>query len=195
MSVAHSHIGPWTLTDVLALPEDPAQRVELVGGQLMMSPAPGLPHQRASHRLHNLLEQAAESADADVEVFEAVNVIVPDGLLIPDLVLVDATASQDASVAVPAHDVLLVVEIASPSTRVTDRKLKPSLYAAAGIRHYWRIELEPAPRLITGDLTTGTYDETEHLAGATTRIEHPFTVEFDPAVLARQAPRRGRTPQ
>ncbi|MFB8363868.1 hypothetical protein ACFC4L_10820, partial [Streptomyces sp. NPDC055929] len=29
------------------------------------------------------------------------------------------------------HDVLAVVEIASPSTRVTDRKLKPALYAAA----------------------------------------------------------------
>ncbi|MFB8219652.1 hypothetical protein [Streptomyces anulatus] len=41
MSVAHSHIGPWTLADVLALPDDPAQRVELVGGQLMMSPASG----------------------------------------------------------------------------------------------------------------------------------------------------------
>lgn len=24
MSVAHSHVGPWTLTDVLALPENPA---------------------------------------------------------------------------------------------------------------------------------------------------------------------------
>ncbi|MFJ7416943.1 hypothetical protein ACIQWZ_40080 [Streptomyces sp. NPDC098077] len=75
-----SHAGLWALTDVLALPEDPAQRVELVGGQLMMSPAPGLPHQRASHRLHNLLEQVATTAAADVEVF---NIIVPDGLLIP----------------------------------------------------------------------------------------------------------------
>ncbi|MFE3382705.1 Uma2 family endonuclease [Streptomyces anulatus] len=97
MSVAHSHIGPWTLTDVLALPEDPAQRVELVGGQLMMSPAPGLPHQRASHRLHNLLEQSATTAAADVEVFEAINIIVPDGLLIPDLVLVDAAAAEQAT--------------------------------------------------------------------------------------------------
>ncbi|MFB8271836.1 Uma2 family endonuclease [Streptomyces sp. NPDC055955] len=42
---------------------------------------------------------------------------------------------------------LAVVEIASPSTRVTDRTLKPSLYAAAGIEHYRRIELKPAPRV------------------------------------------------
>ncbi|MFF8557046.1 Uma2 family endonuclease [Streptomyces sp. NPDC015501] len=177
------HVGPWTLTDVLALPEGPAQRVELVGGKLMMSPAPGLPHQRASHRLHNLLEQAAAAG----EVFEAINVVVPDGLLIPDLVVIDAMASAEMT-AVPAHDVLLVVKIASPSTRVTDRKLKPQLYAAAGIGHYWRIELEPAPRLIASELHVGGYAETEHLAGATARIEDPFPVAFDPAVLARRQP-------
>ncbi|MCT6782264.1 Uma2 family endonuclease [Streptomyces sp. CS7] len=183
MSVAHSRAGPWTLTDVLALPEDPAQRVELVGGQLMMSPAPGLAHQRASHRLHNLLETSAATVAADVEVFEAINIVVPDGLLIPDLVVIDAMASAEVT-AVPAQDVLLVVEIASPSTRVTDRKLKPPLYEAAGIRHYWRIELDPAPRLLAGDLHAGAYAETEHLAGAPARIEDPFPIAFDPAVLA-----------
>lgn len=36
------HVVPWTLSDVLALSEGSAQRVELVDGQLMMSPAPGL---------------------------------------------------------------------------------------------------------------------------------------------------------
>lgn len=70
------------MEDVLALDEDTTQRVELVGGQLVMSSAPGLPHQRASHRLHVLLEQAAEAVGADVEVFEAINIVVPDGLLI-----------------------------------------------------------------------------------------------------------------
>lgn len=187
MSVAYSHAGPWTLDAVLALPEDTTQRVELVGGQLMMSPAPGLPHQRASHRLHNLLEQAAEAAGADVEVFEGINVIVPDGLLIPDLAVIDAAAADASPVAVHAHDVLAVVEIASPSTRVTDRKLKPALYAAAGIEHYWRIELEPAPRLLIGRLQSGSYaDLPPLLAGAVAHIEEPFPVSFDPASLSRR---------
>ncbi|MFW3477160.1 Uma2 family endonuclease [Streptomyces microflavus] len=128
---------------------------------------------------HHILEQAATEARASVEVFEAINIIVPDGLLIPGLVLVDAAAAKQATVAVPAHDVLLVVEIASPSTRVTDRKLKPSLYAAAGIGHYWRIELDPAPRLLAGDLHAGTYAETEHLTGVTARIKGPFPVTFE----------------
>ncbi|MCM2394344.1 Uma2 family endonuclease, partial [Streptomyces albipurpureus] len=179
MSVAHSHVGPWTLEDVLALPEDTTQRVELVGGSLMMSPAPGLPHQRASHRLHNLLEQAAAAADLEVEVFEAINVIVPDGLVIPDLAVVDAAAAEEAGAAVMAHDVLVVVEIASPSTRVTDRKLKPALYAAAGIEHYWRIELEPAPRVLVGRRHGATYaDLPPLLAGTIGRIDEPFPIEF-----------------
>ncbi|MFC5720150.1 Uma2 family endonuclease [Streptomyces gamaensis] len=183
MSVAHQHSGPWTLDDVLALPEDTSQRVELVGGALMMSPAPGQPHQRASYRLHVLLERAAEAADAPVEVLEGINVIVPDGLLIPDLAVVDEAADPDR-VTINAHDVLMVVEIASPSTRIADRKLKPSLYAAAGIPHYWRVELEPAPRVLTGRLRNGSYvDEPPRLAGAVARIEQPFPVEFDPAVL------------
>lgn len=189
MSVAYSHAGPWTLDDVLALPEDQAQRVELVGGQLMMSPAPGLPHQRASHRLHNLLERAAEAAGAgdEVEVFEAINIIVPDGLLIPDLAVISVEASEESGVAVAARHVLAVVEIASPSTRVTDRKLKPALYAAAGIEHYWRIELEPAPRLLIGRLRNGVYaDEPPLLAGAVAHIDEPFPIAFDPASLVRR---------
>ncbi|MGW3091588.1 Uma2 family endonuclease [Streptomyces sp. NPDC001108] len=185
MSVAH-HIGPWTLDDVLALPEDTTQRVELVGGQLMMSPAPGLPHQRASHRLHVLLEQAAEAASADVEVFEGINVMVPDGLLIPDLAIID-TAAANETTAVHAQDVLLVVEIASPSTRVTDRKLKPALYAAAGIPHYWRLELEPAPRLLAGRLRHGGYfEEAPLLPGVVAHLDDPFPITLDPGSLVRR---------
>lgn len=185
MSVAHDdHLGPWTLNQVLALPEDTRQRVELVGGALMMSPAPGVPHQRASRRLAGLLEAAADAAGAPVEVLEAVNVVIPDGLLIPDIALVDAAAAATAGLTVHAADVLAVVEIASPSTRVADRKLKPHLYAAAGIPSYWRVELEPTPRITIGELHEGTYtDRLPVTAGAAARIDQPFTVTFDPATL------------
>ncbi|MFE3688062.1 Uma2 family endonuclease [Streptomyces sp. NPDC059095] len=71
-------------------------------------------------------------------------------LLIPDIAIVDASAAATAEATTDAHDVLVVVEIASPSTRVADRKMKPHLYAAAGIAHYWRVELEPAPRIYFG---------------------------------------------
>ncbi|MFJ4090498.1 hypothetical protein ACIPYS_02850 [Kitasatospora sp. NPDC089913] len=82
------------------------------------------------------------------EVLETVNVIVPDGLLIPDLVVADAEA-------------------------------------AAGIPHYWRIELEPAPRLCLGHLERGLYVDRLVQVGETARLDDPFALSLDPARLRR----------
>ena len=186
MSVAVTeHSGPWTVDDVLALPEDTHHRIELVGGALLMSPNPGVPHQRASLRLAMLLSLAIDNAEAPVEVLEAVNIIVPDGLLIPDLVVADAAAAADAGITLSAHNIVVAIEIASPSTRVTDKKMKPSLYAAAGIPHYWRLELDPAPRLYLGHLERGTYVDRLVQVGETTALDDPFPLDIDPAALRR----------
>ena len=186
MSVAVTeHSGPWTVEDVLALPEDTHHRIELVGGALLMSPNPGVPHQRASYRLHVLLDAAVAAAGAPFEVLEAVNIIVPDGLLIPDLVVADAAAAADAGITLSAHDIVVAIEIASRSTRVTDKKMKPSLYAAAGIPHYWRLELDPAPRLYLGHLERGTYVDRLVQVGETTALDDPFPLDIDPAALRR----------
>lgn len=179
------HSGPWTVEDVLALPEDTHHRIELVGGALLMSPNPGVPHQRASSRLWALLDAAITAASAPFEVLEAVNVIVPDGLLIPDLVVADAVAAAEAGTTLSAHDIVVAIEIASPSTRVADKKMKPSLYAAAGIPHYWRLELEPAPRLYLGHLERGLYVDRLIQVGETTALTDPFPLNIDPARLRR----------
>lgn len=78
-----------------------------------------------------------------------------------------------------------MIEIASPSTRVTDKKMKPSLYAAAGIPHYWRVELDPAPRLHLGHLERGNYVDRLIHAGESTALTEPFPFDLDPAVLRR----------
>jgi Uma2 family endonuclease len=149
-----------------------------------MSPSPGIPHQRASRRLAALLPDAADAAGQPVEVLEAVNMIVPDGMLIPDIVVADADAAAAAGLSINAHDVLLVVEIASPSTRVTDGKMKPALYATAGIPHYWRLELEPAPRPYCGTRHGGSgYTDLTLTAGRAVGIAEAFRVTIDPAQL------------
>src|ERR1035437_9648886 len=87
------HNGPWTADDVEALPDagDHARFEVYEGGVLVVSPAPGVGHQRASYWLHRALAQAAIAAGADVEVLEAVNVALPGGkLLVPDVVVVAA---------------------------------------------------------------------------------------------------------
>ncbi|MGW4895069.1 Uma2 family endonuclease [Kitasatospora sp. NPDC004240] len=186
MSVAFDHEGPWTVEDVLALDES-NHRYELLDGTLMMSPAPAVNHQRASRRLANLLDTAAIAAGAGVEVLEAVNVRVPFGLFVPDLVVVDAEATADDPVAVDCEAVRLVVEIVSPGNRRMDRGIKPGLYAEAAIPHFWRVELAPAPHVVAFELVEGRYKETATFpAGAEAVFDAPFEVRFDPRALTRR---------
>ncbi|MER7760795.1 Uma2 family endonuclease [Streptomyces sp. NPDC097619] len=187
MSIASfaEHHGPWTVEAVLALGEDRSHRYELVGESLVMSPAPGLRHQRASFRLHVALDAAAQAAGAAVEVLEAINVILPSGLVVPDIVVADAGATEEDAVSIDAEAVQLIIELVSPGNKTMDRKFKPMLYAEAGIEHYWRLEFDPAPRLIVCELVDGRYVErTTALPGTTTRIPRPFPFGIDPAGLA-----------
>ncbi|MFF5975500.1 Uma2 family endonuclease [Streptomyces sp. NPDC012769] len=187
MSVAHDpHYGPWTIEEVLALGEDRGQRRELMGEALMMSPAPGTKHQRASLRLASLLDRALQETGVPAEVLEAVNLVLPDGLFIPDIVVVEAAAAAEDPITYDAEAVLLVVEIASPSSsgRRTDRLLKPPYYADAGIEHLWRLEPEPVPALVVSELVDGRYVErTVAEAGRETKIEAPFPITLDPGAL------------
>ncbi|MEW1914601.1 Uma2 family endonuclease [Kitasatospora sp. NPDC085895] len=178
------HVGPWTVDDVLALPEAPC-RIELVGGALLVSANPDVPHQRARSALAARLAQAAEAGAAQLEVLPAVPVLVPDGLLIPDLVIADAAAAAEATSALDAGAVVVAIEVTATSTRMADTVLKSALYAAAGIPHYWRLELEPAPHLHLGHLERGTYADRLVQAGETTALTDPFPLDIDPAALRR----------
>lgn len=191
MSVALvEHTGPWTADDVEALPDagDHARFEVYEGGVLVVSPAPGAGHQRASYWLHRALAHAAVAAGADVEVLEAVNVTLPGGkLLVPDVVVVAAEAVDEMTTRLPCEAVLAVVEVVSPSTVSMDRAIKPVMYAEAGIPVYWRVELQDTPRIVACSLSHGRYvTRTTLVAGTLGRITRPFAVELDPADLTRR---------
>lgn len=181
------HTGPWTPDDVEALPDagDHARFEVYEGGVLVVSPAPGVGHQRAYYRLHRALAQAALAAGADVEVLEAVNVALPGGkLLVPDVVVVAAEAAGETATRLPCEAVLAVVEVVSPSTTSIDRTVKPAMYAQAGIPVYWRVELQGTPKIVVCSLSRGRYvTRTTLVAGIAGRVTHPFAIELDPADL------------
>ena len=54
------------VADLEAMPDD-GRRYELIGGAIVMTPAPGVDHQRVSRRLQRLLEDAW----AEMEIFDA----------------------------------------------------------------------------------------------------------------------------
>jgi Uma2 family endonuclease len=187
MSIALAeHTGPWTADDVEALPDagDHARFEVYEGGVLVVSPAPGVGHQRASYWLHRALAQAG----ADAEVLEAVNVTLPGGkLLVPDVVVVAAEAVDETATRLPCEAVLAVVEVVSPSTVSMDRAVKPVMYAEAGIPVYWRVELHGTPKIVVCSLSRGRYvTRTTLVAGTPGRITRPFAVELDPADLTRR---------
>jgi Uma2 family endonuclease len=192
MSVAYEHAGPWTVDDVLALPDD-GNRYEVVDGALIVNPPPSPEHQDASYRLHTLLDAAARVTGASVRIWEAVGIRLPDGqMLVPDVVVATADGPRKAWPLLEPSEVLLVVEVVSPGSTARDRTEKPYLYAEAGIPRFWRIELgtfrgrtEPLPVLLAHALDDAGEYRLEHRAGAGTsvRLAQPFPADLDPGAL------------
>lgn len=181
---------PWTVEDWLELNAgSTGPRYELLDGGLLVTPPPAWAHQWAGDELRSVLRSALPP---ELRMATAVGVVLRSGAsaLIPDLVV--ARRVQEYRAEVPASEVVLVVEIVSPSTRAADRHTKPVEYAAAGIPHFWRVELsafrdqgaDKLPVLFTYALDGGEYRLTHRVgAGSRAIITEPFPVEFDPSVM------------
>jgi Uma2 family endonuclease len=113
---------------------------QLIGGEIIASPAPSLEHQRIVRRLTRLIEDRATdgevfNAPTDVEL-DDLNVVQPDVLWVSE--------SNTHCMAVDdkyfrgAPD--FVAKILSPGTARYDRKGKFRLYEQHGVRELWIID-------------------------------------------------------
>jgi Uma2 family endonuclease len=126
--------------DLADMPDDGLIR-EIFDGELFVTPSPAPIHQRVSKRLARQLETYFEGCGLG-EVFMAPldtilgphDVAEPDLLVVTDPTLITKRAIEGA----PA----LVVEVLSPTTANRDRTVKARRYAAAGIAHYWIVDIE-----------------------------------------------------
>jgi Uma2 family endonuclease len=133
-----AHDGPWTEEDYLALGEGQTQRIELIDGELIVSPVGNNRHQKIGERLSRELERVPPQ---DIDALHEANVRLRLGrIVIPDVVV---TANQGEWLVVDAAEVLLVAEVVSPTSGPRDRVLKPSLCAEAGIPWYLLVERYP----------------------------------------------------
>jgi Uma2 family endonuclease len=127
---------------VRALPDD-GNRYEVVGGELLVTPAPAWRHQLAIGGLYRALDQYVRAhslgavifAPADIE-FDERNLVQPDLFVVP--LVEGAKPSEWADVG----RLLLAVEILSPSTARDDRFTKRRLYQARGVPQYWIVDLD-----------------------------------------------------
>lgn len=127
----------WTTDDLDALPEDGIRR-ELLDGVLVVPPTPTDVHQIIAGRLLVALEQ---TCPPDFQVTQSVEVRINSRrVFIPDVLVATDEAARRRGHHYAPHEVVLAVEIVSPTSTSMDRITKPALYAAAGIPFYWRIE-------------------------------------------------------
>jgi Uma2 family endonuclease len=167
----------WTIEDLDDLPDDDL-RYELVDGSLHVSPPPPNPHNVVANRLSFLLYAALD---------DSWQIVAPGAVRFddrnyrsPDLLVVKREGATTAHAR--PQDVLLVVEVMSPRSISTDRLTKPAQYAHAGIPHFWRLERDPEPVLMTYALAGEVYRETGRFTDQVV-INDPVELRFTLSAL------------
>ena len=182
METMSSEVGIYTVEDLHAYREQrDDMTVQLIEGELIVSPSPGVAHQVVSGELFAVLRSAVPShlrvlaAPLDLRAGEG-TVVQPDLMVVPRSLVQGSEVTQ-----IP----LLAVEILSPSSRRTDLVRKPEVLARFGVEHYWVVDpLLHAIRAFR--LVDGTYEAGQIVAGEDLfETEEPFPVSLRPADLSR----------
>lgn len=131
-----------TYRDYEALPVD-GRRYELHDGELFVTAAPGLRHQRLVGDLFALLRQHVNALGLGEVFVSPLDCILSDTTVVqPDVVYLERGRSSFASARGIEGPPTLAVEILSPSTIQVDRGVKLQLYARHGVPYYWIIDPE-----------------------------------------------------
>lgn len=186
VAVAHDQFpdGSFSVDDLDHFPEI-GLRYELIEGTLLVSAAPNLLHQLMAGRLCELLAAACPpdlvALPGPAEVRSG-----PKTMLQPDVLVVRATDIHLPREAVPPP--LLVIEVASPSTRMIDQGSKRLAYRKAGIGAYWMAD--PYTPSVTVVRWNDRGEVERVVAGDDTlAVEWPAPLEIRPSALVVTAPR------
>ena len=134
-----------TVANLDAFPEDDGNRYELIGGELFVSRAPGIPHQRVLHNLQFELASYLKKHPIGILVPGAGAIFSNYDAVIPDLAFVrherwDLVVTGEKFTGA----VDLLVEILSPgaANRRRDLEAKRRLYGKYNVEEYWIVDSE-----------------------------------------------------
>lgn len=159
----------WTYAEFARLPREGGTRHELVGGELVVTPAPSPRHQRVVTDLVTRLNAFVQENGLGHVLAGPVDVLLGEGdYLEPDIVFVirrNRHLLTDRGIEGPPD---LVVEVVSPSTAARDRGVKLERCRHFGVTEYWVVD--PDARAIeVRSLAAGEAEPTVLGAGDTLR--------------------------
>lgn len=136
----------WTLAEVERLVEDRpgyTPRYELIDGELIVTPAPGVPHQQLAGGLYRRLYAYAR----DHKIGEAVTSpstveLSPESRVEPDVFVATLGPGQRMLKSFPVRELLVAIEVLSPSSARYDRGTKRRFYQHSGVPEYWIVDGE-----------------------------------------------------
>jgi Uma2 family endonuclease len=128
-----------TYEDYCKLPE--GAPYQLIGGELVMTPAPGTYHQVVSMRLGSQMVNFVTDRQSGIILFAPVDVYLGESETYqPDIVFVgrDRLGIIEPERINGSPD--LVVEILSPGTAYYDLRKKFKVYELSGVKEYWILD-------------------------------------------------------
>ena len=167
----------WTAEMVRALPED-GNRYEVVYGELLVTPAPRPWHEVLVTRLIQSVGKYLEREPVGIVLGSRGDISWSEDVLVqPDVFVVDMSQARTLEWA-RFQNLLLIVEVLSPSSVRNDRFLKRRRYQEARVPVYWIVDGDAkAVELWTPDMRFPTIEHERlvwHPTGATT----PYTLDL-----------------
>jgi Uma2 family endonuclease len=169
----------FTWDDLQTFPEDPHWKYELLEGTLLVTPnAPGLRHQSCALSLAMLFRQVCP-AELKVVIAPFEYRPLAEAATQPDILIARRPVEEKLLTRRP----VLVVEVLSRGSVLTDRTAKRGLYQNRGIEHYWIVDPAgpsvEALRLVDGEYVVDAKAD----AGQLLEVTEPMPLSFDPGTL------------
>ena len=130
-----------TARQFLELGEDPpGVRLELVNGEIAVSPSPAPDHAFVVGTLYWLIRGHVEGNDLGIVLMDVDTVFGEHDVRRPDIFYFTKTRRHFIGEKAIEGPPDLAVEILSPGNERTDRRDKFKLYAAGKVKHYWIVD-------------------------------------------------------
>jgi Uma2 family endonuclease len=133
----------WTRDEVLALQDaaPPGVRYELIDGELLVSPAPNDPHQRAVGALHVLLYVYGKRHRIGRVLLSPADISLDrESIMQPDIFVVPWETKPALRGWEHVTGLLLAVNVLSPRTARGDRTVKRRFLQRMGVPEYWIVD-------------------------------------------------------